>query len=155
MRSIVYIILIIVIVSLTAYFITQRGEVTGPDDDFYLSQVSFRLEYPEEVSQDEEITVKIFVDRTDETTFPMTLDFIRFPFSDFQFIEDGNLATDNIDVDVLLLETEVLEYNVKRNENSFGSGVISGVMEFGLHIEDPEYGSRDLIKGEDFLVIID
>lgn len=149
MRMIVFILLIALFL-LTACN-TQKKELNVPADDFYLSNVLFELEYPEEVSPDEEFSIKIYIEITNES-FSAALSSITFPFSDFQFIdEDEKLFVVYPNVNILPQEKKVLEYNVKRNmEANLGSGY--SLIQFNVHIEDPKYGSRDLRKSESFVL---
>ena len=151
MRLIAFILILSIVLLLTACN-TQEKEINVPTDDFYLTNVMFRLEYPEEILPDEEFSVKVYVSRTNET-FSAALSSITFPFSDFKFADGKESFVVYPNINILHEETKVLEYKIKRNmEANLGSGMISSLMQFELHIEDPEYGSRDLIIREDFVL---
>jgi len=111
------------------------------------SNIVIKLEHPEQVSKDEEFSVKVSI--TNQNKFPVTLSSISFPFSDFKF-DDGFETNPNVDIQVN--ETKALEQNVIRNmEANLGSGLISSLMQFDLRVNDPK-GSRDLSKREDFII---
>lgn len=128
---------------------TQTKElVSQPSAEPEKSKIVFRLDYPEQVSSDEEFSVKIFI--TNEFAFPVTLSSITFPFSDFKF--DGRDFVTNPNADILMNETKVLEYMIQKNmEDNLGSGKISSLMQFDIKINDPA-GSRELSKREDFVL---
>ena len=128
----------------------QEEELNKSSDDFYLSNIFFELEYPEEVALNEEFSVKVYM--TNNLMFPVTLSSVSLPFSDFKFAGEKDEFVIYPNAEVLAEETKVFEYKMKRNMESFGSGIISSLLQFELSIEDPEYGSKDLRRNENFVL---
>ena len=50
-------------------------------------------------------------------------------------------------------ETNVFEYTVKKNmEDNLGSGVIISLIGLKFVVEDPKYGTMEIIKKQDFIL---
>lgn len=127
---------------------------TGKElDGFYKSNIFTSLQYEEEVGEEEEFTVRF--DITNNLEFPITLSSIYFPFSDFNFIDkEGRDSVEFYPITSLMpAETNVFEYTVKKNmEDNLGSGVIISLIGLKFVVEDPKYGTMEIIKKQDFIL---
>lgn len=121
--------------------------------DLYHSNIVINMYHREEIESDEEFLVQLYI--TNNLKFPISIDSIEFPFSDFKFFDERNEKFFVIypKREVKFNETEILEYKVKRNmEANLGRGIISSSIRFNLNIEDPKYGRMNLARNEDFVL---
>ena len=141
-REIVFVLSLLALFLLTACKSTEQ-EATEKQVALDESKIVIKLEHPEEVSSDEEFSVKISI--TNSFDVPATLSSVTFPFSDFKFNGDFVIYPNAI---ISPQETNIMEYNVKRNmEANLGSELISSLMQFDFKIE-----GSDLSKNEDFVL---
>lgn len=121
--------------------------------DLYQSNIIIKEYHRGEVGSDEEFLVQFNIKNNLE--FPISIDSIEFPFSDFMFFDERNERFFVIypKIEVKFNEIEILEYKVKRNmAANLGSGIISSSIRFNLNIADPKYGSMDLVRNTDFVL---
>ena len=147
-------ILLMALVLINACKILKQNKISEQElQDFYQSHISFKLEHPQQLKSDEELSIKFYV--TNGLEFPVTLSSITFPFADFQFVneKDERAFAVSTSYSIAANAASAVEYKAKKNmEADLGRGFISSLIQFNFQINDPKYGNRTLRRNENFVL---